>query len=256
MPDISALCQFHFYEPIYFAENNTFPSTRDRPGRFVGIADTVGDALTYIILTDDTQEIIYRSAVRSALTDSECNLRLDPSGGEEKPINVLTTMDEKIGGYNDQEGVNARTYSPEDLIGKTYTKDTDADGNKMKAKVVSLITELNERNKERKRFLIRIDEAKADEIISYDELCDHIEKEESKKDIQNEDLYWQFKEITGHYGPLTKHSPNYKGSSWNVSILWEDNSTTIEPLDTIATDEPVVAALYAKQNGLLNVPGW
>jgi hypothetical protein len=48
-PDISVLLQFHFWEPIFYClEDATFPSdgTKQR-GRFVGIADSVGDALTY-----------------------------------------------------------------------------------------------------------------------------------------------------------------------------------------------------------------
>ena len=46
--------QFTFYEPIYFLDQDAcFPETGERLGRFVGIAENHGDALTYWILTQD-----------------------------------------------------------------------------------------------------------------------------------------------------------------------------------------------------------
>ena len=56
--DISALLRFHWYEPVYFREDETsFPSeTAEGRGRFVGFADHVGHALTFAILTDDNQQ--------------------------------------------------------------------------------------------------------------------------------------------------------------------------------------------------------
>ena len=39
-------------------------------------------------------------------------------------------------------------------------------------------------------------------------------------------------------------------------VAWEDGSYTYEPLKIIAADDPVTCALYAKQNNLLNTPGW
>ncbi|EEC51029.1 predicted protein [Phaeodactylum tricornutum CCAP 1055/1] len=67
-PDISVLLQFHFWEPVYYRlEDATFPSDgTEQTGRFVGIADSVGDALTYKILNDTSNRILYRSSVRSA----------------------------------------------------------------------------------------------------------------------------------------------------------------------------------------------
>ena len=59
--DISIILRFHWYEKVYFPEDETsFPSeSRERWGRFVGFADNVGNALTFAILTDDTKKILY-----------------------------------------------------------------------------------------------------------------------------------------------------------------------------------------------------
>jgi hypothetical protein len=44
----------------YRIEDATFPSDgTEKRGRFVGIADSVGDALTYKILTEDTNRILF-----------------------------------------------------------------------------------------------------------------------------------------------------------------------------------------------------
>ena len=76
------MLQFSFWEPIYYAtaeslkydSKTAFPSgIGEAKGRFVGFAESIGDVLTYKILTDDTQKIIYRSYVRSALTETEIN---------------------------------------------------------------------------------------------------------------------------------------------------------------------------------------
>ena len=95
-PDISPLLQFHFYEPVYYmVEDHGFPSeSGEKMGRFVGIAETVGDAMTFKILTDDTKKVIYRSTVRSALKHDEKNRRLDPLGGEptSRPAEIVKTI--------------------------------------------------------------------------------------------------------------------------------------------------------------------
>jgi hypothetical protein len=60
-PDISALLLFEFLEPIYYAvEETSCPSHPvEALGHWVGIAEHVGDTLTFKVLTDDTHKIIY-----------------------------------------------------------------------------------------------------------------------------------------------------------------------------------------------------
>jgi hypothetical protein len=65
-PDISALLSFHFYEPVYYLDIvEPTPYSKEKAGYWLGVAHNVGDALTYHILTDDTQQVIQRSVVRS-----------------------------------------------------------------------------------------------------------------------------------------------------------------------------------------------
>ena len=68
LADISASLQYHFYEEVYYLDHNpSYPSkSRERIGYWVGVAEHVGDVLTYKILTKDTKKIIYVSEIHSA----------------------------------------------------------------------------------------------------------------------------------------------------------------------------------------------
>ena len=59
-PDSSMFLAFHFWEHVFYACDDKFPSTLpEHKARIVGFACGVGDALTYKILDDETQEILF-----------------------------------------------------------------------------------------------------------------------------------------------------------------------------------------------------
>ena len=103
--------------------------------------------------------------------------------------------------------------------------------------------------------MIEYGEPQYEEIISYNELSDIIEQQHLEEPTPEEKLYI-FKQILDHQGPLKPTDPNYKGSSWNVRIEWEDGSITFEPLDMVAKDDPYGCAKYAKEHDLLDTTGW
>jgi hypothetical protein len=45
-------------------------------------------------------------------------------------------------------------------------------------------------------------------------------------------------------------------SMYNLMIEWDNGDITSEPLQVIAKDDPVTCAIYAKEEGLLELPGW
>jgi hypothetical protein len=67
---------------------------------------------------------------------------------------------------------------------------------------------------------------------------------------------WKYKAIRGHVGPLKNTDPDWKGSSYNVRVEWENGEVTSEPLTILASDDPVACAIYARDNNLLDTPGW
>ncbi|CAJ1964462.1 unnamed protein product [Cylindrotheca closterium] len=46
------------------------------------------------------------------------------------------------------------------------------------------------------------------------------------------------------------------GSTYNVTIEWENGEITPKPLSIIGADDPVACAIYARENNLLGLPGW
>ena len=64
-PDISVFMQFCFWERIlYLDHEQSFPDPKERSGYWVGIADNIGDALTYWILDDQPGQLLAQSVVR------------------------------------------------------------------------------------------------------------------------------------------------------------------------------------------------
>eukprot|EP00957_Ditylum_brightwellii_P185338 14112436-Ditylum_brightwellii.AAC.1 len=54
-PDISVLLHYHFFQPIYYSDEESFPKSKERFGYWLGIAENKGDTLTYWILADNKQ---------------------------------------------------------------------------------------------------------------------------------------------------------------------------------------------------------
>ena len=66
-PDISSFLIFQFWEKVYYKHVNAeFPhGSTEKIGRFVGVAEDVGLAMTYKVISDE-RKIIYHSRIRSA----------------------------------------------------------------------------------------------------------------------------------------------------------------------------------------------
>ena len=87
-PDISMIYRFTFWDRVLFQQDQSRGDTdnnylsdehqesNESSGRFVGFSEHVGHQMTYKILTDDTQTIIFRSRVR--LFAHSPNLKGDP----------------------------------------------------------------------------------------------------------------------------------------------------------------------------------
>ena len=72
-----------FYQPVFYTTyDQHFPSeSEERAGYWLGFGEHCGDSMTHKILDHDTQEIIYRSAVRPKKSSTP-NHSLAPHGGE------------------------------------------------------------------------------------------------------------------------------------------------------------------------------
>jgi len=159
-------------------EGSDFPSdTAERLGRFVGFGESVGDALTFKILTDNTQKIMYRSSIRTALSEEERedigkqadrNLRAEPAPTESPTTDTavialpVPPMPPEIVRLpvRTKADVTKRymsTISPDELVTRTYLTEPDNNGQRFREKIVKRIVDLEqglEEHPDRTQFLV------------------------------------------------------------------------------------------------------
>ena len=256
--DISPLLRFHFWQKVYFKkEENTFPSeSKEGVGHNVGISEHVGPMMTWKVFTPDTRKVLYRSQIRP-YTKQDINLRAGLIEGEEEdPPNISEIIKSRKRniGESSTDQANTPVFSPHDLVGRTFLKNEEEDGQKHRVSIVSLVED-HERNVAENPTLIkflcrRVDGDLAEEIITYNQILHFITRDEDTE------VAWQFKRIVSHQGPLKPNHPDYNGSIYNVMIEWENGETSSESLTVFAADDPVPCAVYAKAHNLLEEPGW
>ena len=224
----------------------------------VGIAEHVGHAMTYKILDAETNQVLSRSDVRSANSATDPNLRLTSPDGEEltTPTVIKSKSDDlkKIVYSSDDESVSKDALvNNEDLVGRTFLLKLDEEGFVQRATIVGLIDkhEHDATNKpEAIQFKVKVGEEGYEDVMAYNEILDRLEADQENPTV------WKFKRIVSHQGPLTPNHPSYMGSSYNVTMEWENGEITPEPLNIIGADDPVACAIYARDNNLLDLPGW
>ena len=229
-PDISIILLFTFYQPVFYATyDQHFPSeSEERAGYWVGFGEHCGDAITHKILDHDTQKIIYRSAVRPKKSSTP-NHRLAPHGGEvsassdpsEDKISSGSPLGSPEVSSPDQKAptvfIRSRdaenpsgskpmpTFDPSDLIGRTFLLPPEENGERHRAKVTRQVVEIIDQGNGQRvaniNFILDIGNGKVEELISYNELLEHLENAQDHDMGMDQELY-RFRAIIGHQGPL------------------------------------------------------
>jgi hypothetical protein len=126
----------------YKLDDSNFPSdSREKWGRWVGVAENVGHAMTFKILTDDTRKIIFRSNICSALDPNRRNLRMDPLNDDPvmKPI-IKSRSDTDDLHHSENSGATLMTIvDPNDLVGRTFLMPPQEDSQHFRARIVHAI---------------------------------------------------------------------------------------------------------------------
>ena len=247
-PDISNLLQFEFWELVYYHDPQaSFPDSKECLGRFVGIAENVGDFMTYYVLAENS-EVLARSSVRSA-AGSDPNRRLidrnrnEGSNNNRKPRNFVENDDkedgeptnENVRSLNDIANIDAPEISdPEDIIGFKFVGEFKG---LPTSKTVRSYDPVNE------EFSLELGNG-LDETVEYGTIIELFNKKEEEKDTD----VWTYEEFTGHRkvgrGP------------WEVEVLWTTGEKTWEKVGAMRKDDPLTLARYARDNNLLGQEGW
>ena len=278
-PDISFMLHFSFYEPVYYRIDSSepdlnFPSpSNEKKGYWVGFANNPGDHLTWRILTEDTQKIIICSGVPSVLRTTTNQRLASPSGeGTKLPFPIpypqqstsslpLDPFDESTPNF--EQFVNSQSGEDEDnpihmanidipnLLGRSYLLPPEDNGEHHMAKIIDI--DDHGQPLEDIKFKLKINKDQAEEIMSYNQLMDYIQKGTDAE--EDPDSLFKFRDIVAHQGPLESTDPNHKGSKYNVMVEWESGEVTYEPLTLISKDDPITCAVYAKKHDLLDTTG-
>ena len=151
------------------------------------------------------------------------------------------------------------TFDTKDLIGRTFLLPPEEHGERYRSnvtrKVVEIIDQENGHRVENINFILDISNGKVEELISYNQLLEHLETAQTN-DLGIDQRLFKFRAIIGDQGPLPASDPDRKGSKYNVQVEWEIGEITFDPVSVIAADDPVTCAAYAKQHDLLAVEGW
>jgi len=145
-------------------------------------------------------------------------------------------------------------FTPDELLNRTFLHEVD--GQRMRARVVRKIMDNDAHNHQNIKFLLEIGAGEHDEIIAYNELSDLVEQQVNEERSTDDMSPWVYDDIIAHQGPLKPTDPFYKGSSYNVLVRWMNGEETYEPLYEMIKDDPISVAKYAKEQGLLDTPGW
>ena len=203
-----------------------------------------------MVLDVDTLKIIYRSAIRPR-TLKNLNERLVDAGGEEdhqphsKPLKHPTSSsnDTKptqpnipsffIKSRHDDDGPTSSKplpeFNPDDLVGRTFLLLPGDNGERLRAKVTRKVVEVIEKadgeRVQKLNYILGIGNGKLEEIISYNQLVDHLEAAANEDNEISDDLF-KFRALIGHRGPLKPTDPNWKGCKFNVLVDWETGEKT------------------------------
>ena len=146
---------------------------------------------------------------------------------------------------------------PDEMVDRTFLMPPQEDGTRVRAKIIEKIKEHKAGMQdipELVKFRCLVND-EYEEVVAYNDIVDYIEQDDSW------DGTWKFKEILAHQGPLDSKDPRRKGSRYNVQVLWETGEITWRPLTTndgqgVYDTDPVTVAIYAREHGLLDTPGW
>ncbi len=66
---------FRFWEPVYYLDPEPFPHSKEKKGYWVGMAENIGDALTYWIIPEENGRLLKKPAPRSVVRSATDPIR-------------------------------------------------------------------------------------------------------------------------------------------------------------------------------------
>ena len=116
-------------------------------------------------------------------------------------------------------------FDPSDLIGRTFLLPPEEKGERHRAKVTTQVIEIidqdNGQRIENINFILDIGNGKVEELISYNQLLEHLDNAQDHDMGMDQKLY-RFRAIIGHQGPLLASDSDWKGWCRFRSLVKKD----------------------------------
>ena len=225
-PDISFMLHFSFYEPVYYRIDSSEPDfhfsspSNEKKGYWVSFADNPGDHFTRRILTEDTLKIIICSGIPSALKTTTNQCLVSPSGegttvpfSNPYPQQSTTSLSlDPLGAStpNFEHFVKSQSGEDEDnpipmanidipnLLGRSFLLPPEDNRERHMAKIIDI--DEHGQPLEDIKFKLKINKDQGEEIMSYNQLMDYIQKGTGAE--EDPDSLFKFREIVAHQGQL------------------------------------------------------
>jgi len=174
--------------------------------------------------------------------------------GEENPLNKPLKFGKRaLQTLNPTED----NLKPEEMIGRTFLMPPTADGSCHRAKITESARDVkDEAHKDPACIKFRcLANNDFEEVVAHDHLVDFMEKDTAWEGT------WTFEKILSRK-KVRKGDKDCRGAGTDCLVLWSTGEQTCEPLHDrsgksgLWIDDPVMAAVHARDNGLLDEPGW
>lgn len=265
-PDVSVMLHFEFWEPVLiqnYRQSAGFPSESNEVlVRIVGYSDHVGHSVTFKVWNEETSQLLYRSRVKK-ISELHLNRRVMPGPMTARPTHPLpppepppvpTEESQGISNENIEEFVRlmrekpgreseyrAVDVDPVDLIGRTYLKPVEEDGERYRAKIIGYIEEFEGQmrsNPELIKFRTKIGDTEFEEIVEYNDICNFIDEQQ-----ELDTGVWKFRQIIDH---------RVRKRTKEVLIVWESGEQSWEPASNVFKVDKYELAKYCKEAGILD----
>ena len=195
-PDISIIVLYTFYQPVFYATHDQhFPSdSEERAGFCVGFAEHCGDSLTHMVLDAVTPKdpnigllVLEGRKIISLTKIPTKHPTTVPIGEKSAPSDTPTVH---INSRHDDGPTSSKPlpgFNPDDIVGRAFLLPPGDNGERLRAKVTRKVVEdIEEADGERVQklsFILGIGNGKLEEIISYNQLVDHLQQMMTKRSV-------------------------------------------------------------------------
>ena len=202
--------------------------SNEKSGRFVGVSEHVGHALTFMILTNDTKKIIHWLVVQTATDPASKNLQATNPPASDPVQHIQSYIDDNAQD-DDVPQPSMPIIHPEELIGRTIGM-TQEDGQASQLRIIEAIKDHQnsvDNSSTNVKFRCSINDDAYKDILTYNQVMEYLSRDDDT------DIIWKFQDIVGHQGPINKSHKDYKGSPYNLTVLWENGRPALNPFQSL-----------------------